>query len=207
MYEPKEWCETMECFANSGRSIILPVDNIAYTILENNKDESSMKIFQKAEKVPLLELRLENLIPIITGKADFIVDSRTNDKFLASNKFSVNTDRFIITAKANYSMQIRMVRKSHPKSELIRKKINECLEFGIIDKWTKRTREMLGTIMVSLVIKSYEGDDDMQALFDDIINYKKENIAIKDYRNTFEYFIVGSTVSCCIFILEMINTH
>jgi len=207
LYEPKEWCETMECVADSGKPIILPSDNIAYTILKNNKDESSMKIFQKAEKAPLLGIDVEKKIHILAGKTDLIVDSHTNDQYLTSNKFSVNKDRFIITAKANYSMEIRMVRKSHPKSQLIRRKMNECLEFGIIDKWTKRTREIMGFFVVSFIVKFYEDDQEMKSFFDYMLNYKKENISMEDYRSTFKYLIVGSIFGCCVAILEMINTH
>jgi len=51
MHQPKQWCETLECFANCQQSkFIIPTDNIAYDELKVMRQLESSSTMNRVKK-------------------------------------------------------------------------------------------------------------------------------------------------------------
>jgi len=205
MHEPQEWCQTLDCFAKSSKIALIASDNVVYETLKNYHDESSSAILRKAVLHPRFEFGPDSIVDMLYGRADFYFDSHFNNQLLGVNKWSSRKDLLVLTAMSNFTLQVGLIRKSHPKSDQIIRKINECSEFGIVDKWVDRTTSMLGFNTIVLFKKIFEDDDEILGKLEDVFDHEKENISLDDYKNTFKTIIFGSMISILLFFFEIIS--
>jgi len=81
-------------------------------------------------------------------------------------------------------------------AQQIRFKINQCLEFGIIEKWS---RQVVGIYVwcFTLLLRAYfNNDEEMIAKIKEIFSYQKENISLDDYMAYFKILILDSPFRC-----------
>jgi hypothetical protein len=204
MNEPKDWCETLECFAKSHKKFIVPTDHYYYQAMKNSQDQSMKKIFELTKKVRFINYDIHDIYDILSGSTNSIIDSHSNEMLLTFQKFATVPNDWYVAAKQDYSLRVELVRKKHPKAEQIRRKINECLEFGIIDRWSERTTQLFGLITFALIKSVYIDDDQMMGKLYDILNHHKDVISLNDYKSTFKILISGAIIACIVLMIERI---
>jgi len=209
IYEPKDWCHDLDCVSITKKTIYLPNDRSAYNVLqnqfaENPNDIPVARVLEKSSKLPLTEYEIDQLYDIIKGQGIFIADSFWIEKALTTREFTVDKDDWLITARQNYSLQVGIIRKTHPKEEEIRKKINECLEFGIIDKSTERLTYSFALLIYALLENYFKSDEEAIAHFYSIVNYHKENISVDDYKGIFTLLLFGLNISFDLLLIEIL---
>jgi len=205
MNEPKDWCETLECFANSDKRFLLLTDNIAYNELKQQPEEFISKIIDERRSIhiPLLDGDVNIVFGCYDGSLNPIMDSYSAERFLTVGQYGVYPDDWIITARRDYSLQVGLVRKDHPKSKEMRIKMNECLEFGIIDKWNEQVTDLYGLIFFTLVKVVFAGDEDGLKRLNDLISVPKQTIYLEDFKSTFKLLIYGLITSFISFFMEI----
>jgi hypothetical protein len=156
-----------------------------------------------AKKRTLLQYDINDAFNIVSGKTHLILDSYNNIKALSLRQFARDRNSWTIAAKSHYALQVGMIRKEHHKSDMIRKKINECFEVGIIDKWTKLNIEMLGFIILSRIKNS--ADEEMLTKLGEILNRHKETISLEDLKGTFKLLSYGFIISFDVFMIEIMR--
>jgi hypothetical protein len=95
-----------------------------------------------------------------------------------------------------------MIRKEHPKSELMRRKMNECLEFGIIDKWSEQTIHMFSLIIHVLIKYGEKMDEGFEIYAISLVNLK-DSIYLEDCQATFKCLMFGLIISLIAFMIEI----
>jgi len=73
------------------------------------------------------------------------------EKFLSMRQYAANPSDWQITGKNYYATQVGIIRSKHPMAQQIRFKINQCLEFGIIEKWSRQVVGIYGLVFHSLI--------------------------------------------------------
>jgi hypothetical protein len=163
-------------------------------------------LLSKTKKKYAVNFDMEILFNFLEGKLNLIEESYTLEKFLKTYEFfSDKKDAWLITGKRDYSLIIKMIRKKHPLSDRIRRKINDCSEFGIITAVSKRTLDTFSISFVALFERFFEGDDEVMAKFQFLLSYKKTKIALEDFQSTFKLFYFGLFISFLVFIIEIMN--
>jgi len=200
MIEPQQWCNTFECFVKTSDSFLIPTDGETFNLWRKSQHIFEKKIFAKAKKKPLLEYDIEDGLDLLSGKTNVIMDSYKNEKLLSACKFASDQNNWLITAKSKYALQAGMVRKSHPKSNRIRKKINECSEFGIIRKWSQLNIDMSGFIAFSVIKNSFD-EEKLEKIM--LVSHQKETISLGDYKNTFKLLFYGLIITFYVLIIEI----
>jgi len=202
MNEPKEWCETIECFQESDMNNIMIMNSKTYEEVNSNGNEFSF-LMKKTKKQFLNRLDIQDAFDILNCEVNLIWDSYVLDKYKKIADFSVRKDDWIITSKRDYQLIIRLIRKNHPKSEKIRRKINECAEFGIIDGVSKRSLQVSGIAFIALIERFYEGNDQVIDKLNYILSYEKTNISLEDFKSTFKLLVYGLIISISVFMIEI----
>jgi hypothetical protein len=204
MNEPKDWCETLECFANSDKRFLLLTDNIAYNELKQQPEEFINKIIDERRSIhiPLLDGDVNIVFGCYDGSLNPIMDSYSAERFLTVRQYGVYPNDWIITARREYSLQVGLVRKAHPKSKEMRIKMNECLEFGIIDKWSELTIDMFSLVIQVLIRYGRNVDEELEAYLYSLLNLK-ESIYLEDFQATFKCLIYGLIISLFAMIMEV----
>jgi len=201
MREPKEWCETLQCFADTNKTFIIPTDSLAFTALKSDHLEFYEEIKDRSKILELFGYELKDLLDVIKGNVIAILDSYMLEKFYASRQYC-GTDEFLITARNDSVMHVGMIRKGHPKSELMRRKMNECLEFGIIDKWSEQTIHMFSLIIHVLIKYGEKMDEGFEAYAISLVNLK-DSIYLEDCQATFKCLMFGLIISLIAFMIEI----
>ena len=121
-------------------------------------------------------------------------------------EYAVDKDDWIMTAKSDYAFNVGLVRKSHSKANQIRGKINECFEFGIIEKWTDEVMHVFGSIIFTTVVYiSRNYYEELLPEFYHLFTYRKQTISIEDYQSIFKILGLGIFISLLALICEKIN--
>jgi hypothetical protein len=202
MREPKEWCETLQCFADTNKTFIIPTDNLAFTALKSDHLEFYERIKDRSKILELFGYELKDLLDVIKGNVIVILDSSTSEKFLAAKRYYEGIDEYLVTARNDSVMHVGMIRKGHPKSELMRRKMNECLEFGIIDKWSEQTIHMLSLIIHVLIKYGEKMDEGFETYAISLVNLK-DSIYLEDCQATFKCLMFGLIISLIAFMIEI----
>ncbi len=82
--------------------------------------------------------------------------------------------------------------------------MNQCLEFGIIEKWNKMDQKITGFVVHSLLMNFYADDKEIKEKLNHIKNYFKETIQLGDYGSTFKLLGYGIAISAAAFLVEKI---
>jgi hypothetical protein len=209
MNEREEYCESMACFAQLEKQNIIIKDNIAYKAFGNQdhrNDPAYQAIIKNLEENFKKGVDIGVFFDIIEGRANLVADSYTNEKFFITTNYASDKNGWIITSMSDYSLQAELIRKSHPNSNAIRKKINECLEHGIIDGISQRTKQLFGLAVVALLYRIYYSEENIIDRLNYILRFEKEEIILlDDFKSIFIWLTCGCLVSITIFVLELFN--
>jgi hypothetical protein len=204
MREPKTWCEDMKCFAKSDKRFYLPKTYIAFKAFSNHKDDPSYAKVLKNSFSPV-EFNTKVLLDMIYGNINVIADSYHNELILRVAEYISGDSKLpVISAKSDYAIQIEMVRREHPKAENIRRKINDCLEFGIINGIAERTHDVIGNVFSSLIYTFFQDDESLMSYLKQLKS-QKEMINIKNFQGIFIWLLGGCFLSCIIFLFEFVD--
>jgi len=201
-------CETIQCFAASKEKFLLGSDDAAYEVMRTHPDES-FKLLLNTNKTnikikPISEFTQDDILSIIRGETNTIAESYLNQKIMKITEYAEQKDDWIITAINNYSLLMQIIRKDHPKSEQMRRKINDCLEYGIIVGISKKTIDLHGIAINTLMFQVFDKEiiDEISQI---LAKKKTQNIALGDLRSIFSCLILGSVASLLIFFFEKMN--
>jgi len=85
MHEPKTWCETLECFGESGKDFLLPTDSIAFEALMHKKDKFIKKSWMTArsKKFQWMNVDIKYVFDCMSEKQILLWTVRQERSFMA----------------------------------------------------------------------------------------------------------------------------
>jgi len=179
-------------------------DAQTYEAIMSYGDEYKL-LMSKTKKKLELNFDMEDAFEILEGRVNVFGFSSGMEKLKKVTEFSVKKDDWLITGQRDYGLIVRMIRKRHPKSDRIRRKINDCLEFGIIDGVFKRTLQVSGIAFIVLVERFFEDDHQIINKWNYILSHKKTNISLEDFNTTFKLLVYGLVISFVVSIIQIIQ--
>jgi hypothetical protein len=204
MFEAQEWCETIECFANSPRTALIADFSASLDVIRDHKDDEIFKkLLTKTVIKTRNELGIDDAFDYWNGKIDFISDSKFMDPiFMIKTLYHpLNEDKYIISTRFGHWIEINTVRRDHPKREKILRIIARCFEHGITNKWDQRNEYIFGFVFLTIIFRFAPEDLITQVV--EIVNYKKSSLTIADFEGLMTIYEFGVSFATLTVIYEI----
>ena len=221
---PKQWCDTLECFAESNIRFGTLDEHLHDKFSAIQKDDQFKSISSRTTWYSniceflkiiiflncnfilfiLVKIITTNLIDFINGDIVYIGRLSQSDTFM--NFFreiaqKENQKNWLNSLQIDYIHEIKIVNKKHPKYKQIINIINISFENGFTQHWQLLYKQ--GTILLFYVLEKMQNPQ----LVDDIknaINFKRTHITLDELVSVFHMLIICLLVSFVVFVIEII---